>query len=472
MEEYDYDLGGTSSNNGAGFGLELLMNNRVKDNSKKYFNTGSLDDVTNLDQTLNDIGGGGDYRPQSSLFGDNGGNDAVDNGTSGLSDIPLYEEQTHVNFNENPTFADANTPSWDDYSKYENIPDGGAGGGSAPRMNEEQMFAEKMKIIRELESYERRGFNLLKKYTLSDSLAEMQAELRTLKAEENRRSGIMFQKQSLLWCMHGLEFLNGWARPIDGLDISGFSHELEERMNEEDFETVLAELYEKYKGSIALYPELKLLFLIGGGMTMFTVRKNITRGFANMASGAMHQYPDATQMMEQSMLNAMMGGGQQGGGPPMMGTPMMQSPSQHQPHPYMSQSAGLPNPPYVPPRNAGAPPASVRTRSIDPVPMAASAGARYNGPSPASQAQGQGQGQSMRPEMLGPRDINSVFSGLSNRNNGNGGGGGIKTRVLDVPINNGGDDTESVVTIDDIKGGNVPRRTRKPRTATNNAINL
>jgi hypothetical protein len=471
MDDYD-EIGGDFGSN-TGLGLEMLMNNKVVDNSKRYFNGNNLDDVTNLDNTLNELGGADTYRPQSSLFGEDG--DADDMG--GMGGIGGGDEP-RVNFNEEPSFMPSSSgnippPSWNDYNKYDNMPGGGGGGengrgdgsGGGNGGAEARAIGEKMAILRELETYERNGYKLLKSYSLSDSYAEMSAELNTLKCEEKRIASIGFQKRALLFCMHGLEMLNGWANPIDGFELGGFTKELESQLNEKEYEIVFAELYEKYKDQISMWPELKLMFMLGGGVASHVIRQNMRKTlFAAMGASreqhAMNQYPDATRLMEQSMLNSMMGDAGAGA------TPFMQAQQQQQQYAAHNQSAPSPSQ-YLPNSGGGPPPPTIRTRGINPAPMAQSAGATRgvnNGPPGHTQ---------MRPEMAGPRDINSLFSG-------------IKTRTLNIPVVSptdrdrdrkmGGDgDNESVVTMDELKsnGGdvNLPR-TKSRSKKGNNSINL
>lgn len=442
MEDYDIDSVGMGS---GGLGLEMLMNRGVKENSHKFFNGGNLDDVTNLDQTLNDNMGGtgtGDYHHQSTLFSD--GADAAGNAENTLGDIPLYESQ-RINFNETPAYDDPTTKTWDDYGKYDNIPGdgGGAGGGQNSSASEEAIMAEKMKLLRELESLELKGVKLLKKYTITDNIVEMRAELKALDDETKRRANISFYKKSLIYAMHGLEWANSNLRPIDGFTLDGFTSELEEAINGDDYEEVLAELYEKYKTQLTVWPELKLLFLLFGGVATFNLRKKVVRDATNMMSAMMNQYPDANQMAEQAMMQSMLGGGSGmsfGGGSAAAGGGANAPGPQYNPRfapPLPAQGQRPPDPP-------------MRTRGLEPTPMAATAGARYNGPPPQANVAPSG----MRPEMRGPQDMNNFFSGIN-----------MRTRVVDIPVVNragGGDDADTVVTLDDVKsnggGGNLPRR--------------
>lgn len=462
----DYDL---DSGIGGGLGLEMLMNRNAKSDSKKFFSGNNLDDVTNLDQTLNDLSGGGggemNYRGQSGFFSGDAGAGAE----TTLGDIPLYESN-HINFNETPAYDDT-MPSggdmgqtWDDYGKYQNIPgDGqGAGGGGGGAASEEAITAEKMDLLRKLESRERDGAKLLKKYTLTDSLAEMRAELKALDDEIQRRANISFYKKTLVYSMHSLEWLNGNLRPIDGFTLDGFTSELEEAINGPDYEEVLAELYEKYKTQLKVWPELKLLFLLGGGVAAFNFRKNMARNITNLASAMMNQYPDANQMAEQAMMQSMLNGGSGDGMPQQPPSAYGAAPPQYNPR------FGAP----LPPQNQRPPDPPMRTRSLEPTPMAATAGARYNGPPPQASVAPSG----LRPEMQGPRDLNSLFSGMGQSRTATAApqsGGGIRTRVVDIPVVN--DDADTVVTVDDIKpGGALPRRTGGSggRRSRNNEKNI
>lgn len=110
---------------------------------------------------------------------------------------------------------------------------------------------------------------------MNNSLEEIKNEYqRVSSAIQNERS-VAFLKRMLLLGVQGVEMLNTKFDPL-GVDLDGWSESMGYSLENQEYDEVLAELYEKYKGKGQMSPEMKLLFMIISSATMFTVTKRLT----------------------------------------------------------------------------------------------------------------------------------------------------------------------------------------------------
>ena len=87
---------------------------------------------------------------------------------------------------------------------------------------------------------------------------------------------VRFMKKMLLLGVQGVEMLNNKFDPV-GVDLDGWSEAMGYSMENEEYDEVMAELCEKYKGRGQMSPELRLVFMIVSSATMFTISKKISK---------------------------------------------------------------------------------------------------------------------------------------------------------------------------------------------------
>jgi len=80
----------------------------------------------------------------------------------------------------------------------------------------------------------------------------------------------------LLLSVQGIEMMNTRFDPL-GVDLDGWSEAMGYSLENQEYDEVMAELYEKYKGRGQMSPEVKLIFMIISSATMFTISKKITK---------------------------------------------------------------------------------------------------------------------------------------------------------------------------------------------------
>lgn len=111
---------------------------------------------------------------------------------------------------------------------------------------------------------------------MNNSLEEIQNEYTRIHSEIQNERSVAFLKRMMLLGVQGIEMLNTKFDPLS-LDLDGWSEAMGYSMENQEYDEVLSELYEKYKGRGQMSPEVKLIFMIISSATMFTVSKKIAK---------------------------------------------------------------------------------------------------------------------------------------------------------------------------------------------------
>jgi hypothetical protein len=177
--DFDDNSGGFGKSSNFGGGLELLMNDKIKD-SKKISSDINLDDLNNLENELNDLAdvSTSSFKPNSDLFG-------------------VSKEDKHsVRFSDSNIGAstaqtESDTKHWDGYGKFNNIPlNPDSNISTEPKMSKDDMMKEKFRYLRKLEALEKKGVELSKKYSMESPLQEMIGEYETIMDEKTKKNSI------------------------------------------------------------------------------------------------------------------------------------------------------------------------------------------------------------------------------------------------------------------------------------------
>merc|ERR1712166_1350232 len=370
-----------------GPGADLLMNPK-KQTQKK----GSDMEINDI----NEINIGSLKSEQSSLF----------------SDIKIPSNDFKINFNDNGKIGDSTnfikkdilkqanktekSESNDGFKKFNEIPvNPNVLPPSQPRMTAKDLLREKFKYLRLLESIERKGASLSKKYSMDSSLDEMKGEYETLKAEKETSNSVKFQGKMLMACVSGLEFLNGRFDPFD-LKLDGWAEAVNENM--EEYDDVFAELHEKYGSKARMAPELKLLFMLGGSGVMLHMTNTMFKSAKPGMDDIMRQNPDLMQQFTQAAASSM------GESSPGLGG-------------FMNMVSGMSQPPR------GSPQGPNEGMRMDPPQMPSSRPdinmARSNTRASFNDAENMESNfasvNEKRKEMRGPSDLRDILSGLKTK---------------------------------------------------------
>ena len=460
----DNNFGGSwesKSSTNFGGGLELLMNDKVKDNKGPVSDI-NLDDLNNLENELNDLVDDtpvSSFKPKSDLFS-----------TTNSS----YDEKHSVRFNDSDTIGQStaqtenDNKTWDGYGKFNNIPmNPDKAVPMEPKISREEMLREKFKYLRKLEGLEKKGVELSKKYNMESSLQEMIGEYETIMDEKSKQNSVKFQGNMLMAVINGIEFLNGKFDPFD-IKLDGWSDQVNENLS--DYDDIFSELHEKYKSKASMAPELKLLFQLGGSAMMVHMTNTMFKSAMPGMDDILRQNPDLMRSFQNAAVNSMANTspGFSGFMTNLM-NPEPQAPNGMGPPPPMAtQGPNSVPPPMGRPGNnnyANRPDLNFsRSNFVDD-----GISLRENFERPDLQERTSSRRQVPRPEMKGPSDISDILSGLKTKTIN------IQEPAQQSPMNLNQNDS-STISISDLKDlqaeGNMPKRSGRRKKSASNTVSL
>ncbi len=435
-----------------GGGLDFLMNDKMKDGGMKPTSDIDIEDLSNLENELNDLADDTaniSFQPKSDIFNiSSSNNDSVK---------VRFDEPTSIGQATADSFDD-NAKTWDGYSKFNNIPiNPDKPMSSEPKMSKEDLLREKFKYLRKLESLEKKGVELSKKYNMESPLAEMQGEYETIMEEKSKQNSVKFQGNMMMAVISGIEFLNNRFDPFD-IKLDGWGDQINENIN--DYDDIFGELYEKYKSKASMAPELKLLFQLGGSAMMVHMTNTMFKSAMPGMDDILRQNPDLMRSFQTAAVNTM-GQSSPGFGNFMNGI--------MNPEPSVGMGRGPP-PPMQTQGPRAVPPPQNRPGNND---FSRSVDMNLKMTRPSFENDGinikenYGQEPSMktvrkpatntRAEMKGPSDINDILSGL-------------KTKTINIQEPSLPED--STISISDLKDlqndGNMPKKSRRRQKSDKN----
>jgi len=455
LTDLDFNNNGFGKSSNFGGGLELLMNDKIKESGNPTSDI-DLEDLNNLENELNNLvddAPTSSFKPKSDLFS---------------SPSSFFEDKQSVRFSDNDSSIGESTANiasdnktWDGYNKFNEIPITPEKEISyEPKMSKEELLREKFKYLRKLEALEKKGIELSKKYNMESSLQEMQGEYETIMEEKTKQNSVKFQGNMLMAIINGIEFLNGKFDPFD-IKLDGWSSQIEENLN--DYDEIFGELHEKYKSKATMAPELKLLFQLGGSGMMVHMSNTMFKSAMPGMDDILRQNPDLMRSFQNAAVNSMSQSSPGFGG--FMSnfmSPEPQVPGGRGPPPPMATQGpnAVPPPQGRPGNNSYARPDQNFSKSSfvdDGISL------RENFERPDVQDRTSKRPPTSRPEMKGPSDISDILSGL-------------KTKTINIQEQPTSQNDSSTISINDLKelqsDGNMPKRSGRRKKSANNTISL
>ena len=444
-----------------GGGLELLMNDKIKEGSKLTSDI-DLEDLNNLENELNDLVEEipiNSSKPKSDFF----------------SKPSVSFEDTSIKLNlgnentlgQSTSQTENDNKSWDGYGKFNNIPlNPDSTAPMEPKMTKDEQLREKFKYLRKLEGLEKKGVELSKKYSMESSLHEMIGEYETIMEEKSKQNSVKFQGNMLMAVINGMEFLNGKFDPFD-IKLDGWSEQIQENIN--DYDDIFGELHEKYKSKASMAPELKLLFQLGGSAMMVHMTNTMFKSAMPGMDDILRQNPDLMRSFQTAAVNSMAGSNPGFSG--FMGGIMNPEPQVSRgmgpPPPMATQGPNsVPTPQGRPGNNNYARPDLNLSRS-NYTDDGISLRENYERPDLQDRTTRRPAPQG-RPEMKGPTDISDILSGLKTKTIN------IQEPITMQPSNNTNDN--STISISDLKDlqseGNMPKRSGRRKKSASNTVSL
>ncbi len=162
---------------------------------------------------------------------------------------------------------------------------------------------EKADILNKLARFsQKKGFHVNKRLNMYSDIDELRSELKRVRYSIDVEQSVKFSRRMLIACITGIEFLNKRYDPFD-LKLDGWSESVME--NVEDYDETFEELYVKYKTSVKVAPEIKLIMMVGGSGMMFHLTNSMFKSVMPNVNDVMRQNPDLMQSMMGAVQNTM-----------------------------------------------------------------------------------------------------------------------------------------------------------------------
>ena len=229
-----------------------------------------------------------------------------------------------TNPNKRQTHGPAPPEMWDGGEDPEPEPMGGdeypqqmGGGGSGPQMPSEgykTIEDEKADLLNKIARLAKKGMNTSARLTSYSDIEEIRTEYKRMTYAIEAERAIRFQKRMLVACVTGLEFLNKRFDPFD-LQLDGWSENVME--NQDDYDGVFEELYQKYNTKVNVAPEVKLIMMVGGSAMMFHLTNSMFKSAMPDMNKVLKQNPDLVKNMVDAVQRTQTGAQQQA--PPSAG---------------------------------------------------------------------------------------------------------------------------------------------------------
>lgn len=377
-----------------GSGIEMFMNNK---SAKNATNSG-LETVDDIEHELNALSAGLDV--DTDVFGASTSSqfNRGDSFNSFKPEVKFNDVVVeNIGLGAATMNTDVNNETWDGFKKFNDIPvNPTLDIPKDPQLSREDVLREKHVYIKKLDYLERKHkVEISKKYTLDSNLSEMKAEYDTIMDDLEKQNSIKFQGKMLMAFVTGVEYLNNKFDPFD-VDLEGWGEGVNENIT--DYDEVFAELHDKYKSKAKMAPEIKLLFMLGGGAVMTHMSNTMFKSAMPGMDDIMRQNPELAQQFTQAAAKTM--SEKAPGFSNFMGDVMgannvftnQQTPRQHRPHVRTQMTPNrseMPNRPDIEISRGG----NNSSTLMDDDPTIGS----------------------NRPEMKGPNDLSDILSGLKTK---------------------------------------------------------
>jgi hypothetical protein len=159
-----------------------------------------------------------------------------------------------------------------------------------PKMTYQEVQEEKSMYLAKLKRLSNNTNVIARKFNSSNSLEEIKGEFFRIKKEIEINAGIDYCKKGLMFFVNTIEMGSGYIME-DGL--TGWSKTVMNDVNNNSYDLVLEELYEKYSKNAKMSPEIKLISMIAGSAFMFHLQKGLVhKGMndPNMLSKLMNKF--------------------------------------------------------------------------------------------------------------------------------------------------------------------------------------
>jgi hypothetical protein len=160
---------------------------------------------------------------------------------------------------------------------------------------------EKADLLNKIARLEKKGFKVNKKLNIYSNVQELRTEVKRIMYSIEVDQSVKFSRRMLIACVTGVEFLNKRYNPFE-LQLEGWSESMMESVD--DYDGVFEELHTKYKTSIKVAPEVKLMMMVGGSAMMFHLTNSMFKTAIPNMNDILKQNPDLVKNMMSAVQNA------------------------------------------------------------------------------------------------------------------------------------------------------------------------
>ena len=330
---------GLSSDKEVDFGLNLLVNKKKQraeseitklgSNSGNSGNSGIPSPTFNNNNTFNSLSNDNSMPKQlnfddndilqNSLFDDNFTNIDLDKelNTMDLNDIqtpkpsmsgpslPNFSSSSFGNSSSN-AFGSNSGNSFGNTNNYANSSTINTGGiSSTENLSFEEIQKRKFDLLCKFERLRDKGIKLPKTFSMSSSYEEMNHEYERLLHHRKMDNSVKMQRRMLVSFASMAEFVNNkTGNPFD-VNLDGWSEHMNEEIN--TYDEVFEDLYEKYKESANMAPELKLVFMVASSAFWYHISNNMAKSvMPNMDMNKIFkQNPDLMNQFKNAAMGSM-----------------------------------------------------------------------------------------------------------------------------------------------------------------------
>jgi Family of unknown function (DUF5767) len=186
------------------------------------------------------------------------------------------------------------------------------GGQQVPSEGYKTIEDEKADLLNKIARLAKKGLHTSNRLSSYSDIEEIRTEYKRLTYAIDAERAIRFQKRMLIACVSGLEFLNKRFDPFD-LQLDGWSENVME--NQDDYDGVFEELYQKYNAKVNVAPEVKLIMMVGGSAMMFHLTNSMFKSAMPDMNKVLKQNPDLVKNMVDAVQRTQAGGNASTAGP-------------------------------------------------------------------------------------------------------------------------------------------------------------
>jgi len=157
--------------------------------------------------------------------------------------------------------------------------------------NSPETMKKKAALLQKAMEMEKKGVTFNVGLSMDTPLSVMEASIEAAIDSRSRKNGTVLAAKILTTSVATLEFLNQQYDPL-GFDLTGWSADVNDRIEQHDFDDVLEELYEKYKGRGQMAPEVKLMFMLVGSAASCHLQKSILKSKVAGVRKIVEENPD------------------------------------------------------------------------------------------------------------------------------------------------------------------------------------